>query len=204
MLRRAVLFTCLLALTAVSAVAVPIVPTDLDTVLGVSSGPLFAGPITDSFVAPLGGALIGTAENNVYFNSTSGIYTYTHLVTPSINNISEFNTGFNVLGFNGVAGWSYSGSAAIGGPGDGTGYTVDLDPDGTIDWELDPHNTFWDAGEGLTFFFQSDQRPGLDAYNLVNGQVGTAISYAPAPEPSTYLLFGSALAFFAWRRKKSA
>lgn len=202
MLQRAVLFTCLLALSAVSALAVPILPTDLDTLmLGPSVVPQTVGSFVAAAPPP---ATIGTLTNNVYFDSTSGIYTYTHGVAPSINNISEFNTGFEVLGFNGVAGWSYSEAAATGGPGNGTGFSIDLDPDGTLDFELDPNNSFLDIGENITFFFQSNQSPGLDSYNLVNSEVGTAVSYAPAPEPSTYLLFGSALAFFAWRRKKSA
>jgi hypothetical protein len=194
----------LLALSAVSALAAPIISTDLDTIFG-SIGATVVPEITDVFTAAAPPpASIGSATNNVYYDAQSGIYTYTHAVTPTINNISEFNTAFGVNGFNGVAGYSFSESAAAGGPGDGTGFSVELDADATIDWQLDPNNKFWGSGETITFFFQSSYRPGLGDYNMVNGEVGTATSYAPVPEPSTYLLFGSALALLAWRRKKSA
>ena len=96
-----------------------------------------------------------------------------------------------------------NGAAGLDG-GDGTGFSIELDPDQTIDWQVDPNNKFWGSNETITFFFQSKLAPGLGAYNMVNGEVGTAISYAPVPEPSTYLLFGSALALVALRRRKKS
>ena len=203
MLLRAVTLASLFALSSVSALAAPILSTNYDTLVGI--GGLFAGPISDDFVtASPPPPTIGAAINTVYYDAQSLLYTYVHEVTPTINNISEFNTGFAVAGFNGIAGYSFSQSAAAGGPGNGTGISIELDPDRTLDWSVDNANKYWDSGEKITFFFQSTIRPGLGDYNLVNSEVGTAVSYAPVPEPSTYLLFGSALALLAWRRKKSA
>lgn len=184
--------------------AVPLAVNDLSLI---TLGNLVAGPMTDDFITPAisGGQDIGDLTNTVYFNDQSGLYTYVHDVDPGIPNISEFNTGFEVLGFNNVAGFSFADSGAAGGPGDGSGFSIDLDADGTIDYELDPNNAFWDTGENIRFFYQSTLPAGSGLYNLTNGSVGTGTSFAPAvPEPSTYLLFGSALALFAMRRRKKS
>ncbi len=106
---------------AASAMAVPV--TDFDVV---SLGSLVLGPTTDAFdVALPPPATMGNLLSNVYLDSVSGVYTYVFDVTPSIDNISEVNTAFNVLGFNGTAGYSSSDATTVG-----TQFTIDLDADG--------------------------------------------------------------------------
>ena len=58
---------------------------------------------------------MGTITNNVYFDGS--LYTYVHTVNPSLNNNQVINTQFNVNGFTGTAGWSFSDAFAAGGSG---------------------------------------------------------------------------------------
>lgn len=209
MFQRKFALTAVLALLCSgTASAIPIVGVDWDTLAGTVGG-LIAGPTSDVFVTAPGAPIpsVGSITNNVYFDTSNGIYTYTHDVTPSVPFASEFNTGFAVQGFNGVAGWSFSDAQAAGGMGLGGGFELDLDLDGTLDWETGGQlaNVGWGAGEKVTFFFQSVWPPQSGSYNLTNSEVGRAVSFAPSiPEPSTYLLFGSALALFALRRRKKS
>jgi len=198
-MQKALAILTLSLLSVGAASAVPIAGMDWDTFEG-NVGALFAGPSVENFITP-GALTIATLENEVYFDNS--IYTYVHTVTPTINLVSELNTAFGVIGFNNIAGWSFSDAAAAGGMGLGGGFSIDLDPDGTLDWEVDGalNTQGWGSGESITFFFQSTMAPGLGEYNLINGSVGTGVSYAPAPEPSTYLLFASALGLFALRRR---
>ncbi len=201
-------FGLILAIAGVNtAPAAPIAPTDYDTVVG-TFGALVAGPSIDFFDAA--GPMQNTSlENTVFFDDS--VYTYVHTVTPSVNFVSEFNTAFDVLGFNGVAGWSFSDSLAAGGLGLGLGFEVDLDLDGTLDWEtagqlsgdlvLNPNG--WGTGEAITFFFQSTLPPGTGTYNLINSETGSATSFAPqVPEPGTLLLLGGALMMLAVGRRR--
>jgi len=167
------------------AYAGPIAPTDLDTI---ALGAQVAPTTTDDFVSP-SGADIGDIINKVFLNN--GIYTYVHRVIPSINFISELNTAFDVLGFNGIAGYDFGDATTAG-----VAFTIEEDPDGTLDWESQGvAGGSWGAGESIAFFFQSDLPPGLGDYNLINHTVGAATSYAPqpVPEPMTLAMMGLGL-----------
>ena len=201
MMKRLVTCGLLLGSLAVAntAYAVPIVsPVENYDVWQALQGAQIAGPTTDNFQA-VDGSLIGTLENYVYFSPNlgpTGAYTYVHTVTPGINNISEFNTAFGVAGFTGYAGWSYSDSLAAGGTGIGD-FTIDMDvDDGTLEYEAQfsqAGSSGWDAGESITFFFVSLLPPGTGNYNIIDGKVGTATSFAPVPEPGSLALLGSGL-----------
>ena len=171
------------SVSAVPAIAIPVVATDYDTL---ATGGLIAGPLGDVFtVAAPPPATMGALVSNVYYDGS--VYTYEFTVTPSIDNISEVNTGFNVLGFNGVAGYSFTDAALVG-----TGFSIDLDLDGTLDFATITAGAF-DSAEAVTFFYQSIIAPTVKDYNAIDGETGTAQGYAPVPEPATLLLLGSGL-----------
>ncbi len=170
-----------------TALAATVTPADLDVS---TYGTLIEGPTTDDFLDS-SQTDIGDIRNWVY-EDTSGastLYTYVHQVTAGVNNISEFNTGFNVKGFNGVAGWDYTEASTAGGDGDADDFLITLDPDGTLDWNREAGSAaWWDSGEAITFFFQSNRPPRLGTYNLINSSVGTATSFAPVPLPPAGLM----------------
>jgi len=195
----------------VMAIAIP--ATDLDVAI-LTAGAVVAPSISSSFMT-IDATSIGTLDGEVRFNGS--VYTYILTVTPSINNISEFNTGFRVLGFTGTAGWSFSDVAAAGATGvlppqtPATAFELQFDAgDGSLDWEARYQDlalsSGWDSGESIRFFFQTTLPPGSGKYNLINEEVGRGSSYAPVvPEPATLLLAGSGLiALGALRRRKSA
>ncbi len=170
-----------------SVEAVPITPTDLDIVI---PGSLFAGPITGSFINSSGNS-IGSTTNTVYYNPNPGIYTYVEGVTPGIDSVSQFNTNFVPYGWNGVAGFSFSGanSAGVG----SSNITITQNSNGTLSWNITTGN--FNSTTSIDFFFQSMDPPGFNTYNLIsNNTVGTSVSYAPVPEPATLLLVASGLA----------
>jgi len=196
MLKKALLAAAVLAAFAAPSLAVPITPTNLDTL---ALGVLVAGPSFDDFISPKGED-IGDLENTVYFNSSTGLYTYVHKVTPAVNNISEFNTGYYVRGFvaaGSVAGYSFSDAKAAGDPTPANAFEIERESDGTIDWSTNffqSGSRGWDSGEPIRHFFQSLFAPNAEGdYNIIDSKVGTATSYAPAPEPSALLLMGTGL-----------
>lgn len=122
-------------------------------------------------------------------------------MTPGIPFYSEVNTAFDVLGFTGVAGYSFTDATAAG-----LTFLINEDPDGTLDWEVVDGGD-WNSGELIALFFESTLPPGYGDYNAINGTVGTATSYAPireeVPAPASLLLFGTALlGFMGMRRSK--
>jgi hypothetical protein len=143
-----------------------------------------------NFMTP-GGTDIGDLNARVLFNESTNLYTYVFVVTPAVTlGYSEFNTGFNVEGFNGVAGYSSSQATAAG----GIAFSITQDSDGTIDWER--QSGFWTKPNNpITFFFQSGLGPENGSlYNVMSKSGGAStISYQPVPEPGTLILLGSGL-----------
>ena len=171
-----------IALGTPNAWADSISPTDFDSL---TLGGQVAADLHSDFRTS-GGVDIGDLVGSVFFNSADAIYTYVFALTPGINNISEFNAGYDVLGFNGVAGYSFSETAAAG----GGSFDIEHESDGTIDWEAvgrENGSAFFDSGETITFFFQSTIAPGaIDVYNLINHRAGGTDNYAPVPVPAAW------------------
>lgn len=176
-----------LSLLSSPARAVPITATDYDTL---SLGSLVNGPITNDILSyDLASSIlidIGDLTTSVYDNAS--VYTYVLEVTPEESNVSEFNTAFDVVGFNNTAGYSFFDASSVG-----TGFNIDHDADGTIDW-MAVYGEAWDAGEKLTLFYQSSRPAYLgDYYQMINSHFGQAQGYAPSiPDATAMLLLGSA------------
>ena len=135
--------------------------------------------------------------------STARSYTYVHTVNPSLNNNFLLNTAFEVKGYTGVAGWSFSDAPAAGGTGTLLDFVL-LEP-GQLGWLSTIGILGWDANEPISFFFVSTKAPGLGDYNLIGLEAGTANSFAPVPEPGSIALLGSGLVglYTAMRRRRS-
>jgi hypothetical protein len=201
-----------------NAYAVPITPTNFDTWLSSgSAGVLWDTSGPENFVntpPDTTPATTGTLFNELYRNVGAGTWTYSHTVTPSINNIEQLQTVFPIIGFggpSGIAGYSFTQSDAAGGAGTTADFLINLLPGGQLSWTtnfFDPGPNFgWDSPSPITFFFVSTIAPGdPGAYELLNGDTGVASSFAPAPEPMSVMLFGSGLAglYVAARKRRSS
>lgn len=194
-------------LGAGDAFATAIVPTDFDSWI---TGPSIQPTTVDLFdVAAPPPNHMGTLRNNVYFNSSTGNYTYLETVVPTLANNQLFNTGFAAEGFTGTAGFSFSNATARGGFGAASFIITEVL--GQLSWYTNfpslANPSGWDQGETIRFFFVSTNPPGIGDYNLSTTEVGTAQSYAPIaviPEPGSIALLGSGLVglIAAMRRRR--
>ena len=174
---------------------------------GPDRGDIIAGPLTDPFVvAKPNTPPMGEAVNTVYFDGSLNMYV--HEVIPSLNDNFALTTGFDVAGYTGTAGWSFLDAGAAGGSGTAMDFLF-FDP-GQLQFVsligiFDGTFPGWDAGESIKFFFVSTRPPALGFYNLIGRESGTAVSFAPIPEPGSIALLGSGLVglYAAMRRRRS-
>lgn len=210
MLRR---FTALLfSVLAIPATgwAIPIAPTNYDVIqasiesCGTCSLFATAGDVFDAALPPP--ATIGTISTFVYYDSASAIYTYKHLIDPTVDDVRVFNTadggawGFDGTGTGTKVGWSGTSAFNAGGTGSGTDFLIDYNPTTfRLEWSTNffegaPLTRGWDSTDpAITFFFQSTMAPTAGDYNVANGEVGTGTTLASAPEPGSMILLGSGL-----------
>jgi len=211
--RSALVFALALALGSVATPvrAVSITPTDFDSLqLGTS----VAGPITSVFSSPDLTSQGGSPSEDfvdliseVFLNEQTQIYTYKHTLNPvpyETYKLSEFNTGFDVIGFNDIAGLRFDDAVFAGAADGSSAFQIVYEADGTIDFNVRLATRlagFWDNADHLvpiTFFFQTTVGPGEDQYNAKNGMSGSTINFAPVqataiPEPASLFLLGSGL-----------
>lgn len=142
-------------------------------------------------------------------NSPGTIYTYAHTVIPgfdkvndapfpnppvvlAFDNVQNFKLGYEAVGFNGIAGYSFSNAASAN-----VNFDIDLNNAGELVWSTTTDE--WDSEEQITFFWQTTQAPsgpgGVFAISnpesMATG-VGPVPAALPVPEPFHlgYLLFG--------------
>ncbi len=211
----------LLVMSAVPARAASILtPTDFDTL---SLGSAVAGfsSIITQILGPPDEPVLAGLNGTVYQNG--GVFTYALTVQPTlptfgpdgsivdkgVNSIEIFQTGFSILGFNGVMGYSFgqAGAANVG-----TGVAIsdvflqasfsDPGEDGSLAWLVSDSAAnagFWrcpvpanpdgscpaaydNSYKPITFFFQSTFGPGGQGiYSMINQHAGTGIANGLAP-----------------------
>ncbi len=218
------------AATPAAAVTTTITTTNYDSLSNVGSLVDLGGgatsvstPLMTADLTSQGGSApfsLGSVLTSVYLNA-SGVYTYVMKVTPAGTSDKEFNTGFVIDGFTGVAGYSFADATADGATGAlGTTTGADrsfstLNVDGRIDWTV--YSTaqvldgLWNNAskiKGITFFYQSTSGPGSGTFNFMASQAasGTGVgAVAPVPEPASLFLLGSgAIGAGMWLRRRRA
>jgi hypothetical protein len=187
--------------TAGGAEAIPVVETDFDSVI---LGAPATGVVADPFqVAEPPPNTMGLLTSQVF--AVGPLFAYVQTVVPTQDENAAFNTEFDVRGFTGVAGWSFTDTTSAGGTGNATDFLAfHSDNTGRLTFvtNLDGLGSGWNPGEPITFFFLSNRPPGFGDYNLLSDEAGTANGLAPVPEPGTLALFGSGLAALYYRAKR--
>jgi hypothetical protein len=204
------------ALIAVALVAGPtaagaaVIPNaNFDTISG-SIGSLY-GSMTSTFTTPDltgqgGPASISTGQltSSVYQNGS--VFTYVLDVAPTSITGTRLSTGFLPALYNNMAGYSFFDAVSAGAPAPGsTAFGIVINTV-NLSWSsLTAALTagLWNAanaGETVTFFYQSELGPGVSTYNLagrdlvsgvtaVSGASGLA-PVARVAEPASLLLVG--------------
>lgn len=162
-------------------------PLDFNSIdLGeVIIGPL--GPIVADDFTTSASEDIGDLNSSVFDNSATGLFTYTHQVTPGVDDISSFAVSFPATGFNGIAGYDFAQADTAGGIGNGTDFEIEFNTDETITWNIaDSADSFFDTGATITFFWQSTLGPvgPFGTYSL-NDSFSEGLAIGPTPNPPT-------------------
>tara|TARA_R110002153_G_C13283207_1_gene494281 strand:- start:134 stop:826 length:693 start_codon:yes stop_codon:yes gene_type:complete len=149
-------------------------------------------------------------------NSPGIIYTYAHTVIPGVDkendapfpnpptvlpfdDVQTFSLGYEAVGFNGIAGYSFSNAATAN-----VGFDIELNDAGELVWSSTSDE--WDSAEEITFFWQTTQAPsgpgGIYSINNLNGTasgIGPVPTALPVPEPLHlgFMLLGGILVFRA-------
>jgi hypothetical protein len=191
------------AALAREASAVPVASVDLDAFAPGS-------PISSHIdvLNPFGSYTVaGLLQSGVFLDGPTYIYTQTVTSFGGFNLL--FSTEFEVLGFTGVAGWSFSSAGAVGATGTASDFNIQA-VDGRLSWLAMPGGALgeWNAFEPITFFFASTARPTIKSYDLLSlspFSLGRVDGLAPLPEPGSLALFGSGLVglYAALRRRRA-
>ena len=133
-------------------------------------------------------------------NPSGTIYTYRHTLIPGVDlpndtpftpptnvlafdDVIGFSLGFEAIGFNGIAGYSFTDAG-------NAGVTFDIEQNtfGELVWSTNSDD--WDSTEAITFFWQTTQPPsgpgGIFNINNANGSAsgnGPIPTSLPVPEP---------------------
>ena len=156
------------------------------------------GDLSSSVSCPDGFITCAPANNPAWT-----IYTYMHTVIPGVDNPNDspfpnppivisfdnvigFNLGFEAVGFNGVAGYSFTDANSAN-----ITFNLELTTQGELKWNTNSDG--WDTGEEITFFWQTTQPPsGPSGTFNVNNKSGTASGRGPiptalpVPEPTSF------------------
>ena len=115
------------------------------------------------------------------------------------DDVQTFSLGYEAVGFNGIAGYSFSNAATAN-----VGFDIELNDAGELVWSSTSDE--WDSAEEITFFWQTTQAPsgpgGIYSINNLNGTasgIGPVPTALPVPEPLHlgFMLLGGILVFRA-------
>ena len=187
------------------AVATPIIAVDFDSLnLGpMIVGPV--GPEVEVSLLNSDGDSLGDLRSSVSCpagftsclppaNDAGTIYTYAHTVIPGVDNPNDapfpnpptvlpfndvlgFSLGFEAVGFNGIAGFSFGDASTAD-----INFDIDISVDGELTWVTDSDG--WDTSEEITFFWQTTQAPsGPAGIFSINNSLDSASGRGPLPTP---------------------
>ena len=200
------IFLCITSINAANAQTNEIEPTDLDSLrLGAKiEGPV--GPDVETSFINTSGNAIGDLSSSVSCpreidscipleNPEGTIYTYLYEVTPGVDlpndapfpqpntlqpfeRIESFRLNFPAVGFNGVAGYSFSQAEDAT---DAETVFIETASDGSLVWIL-PEEVEWEEGKTISFFWQTTQAPSgpKGSYGLMgDGRMSGAVGPLP-------------------------